>query len=106
MENTLIIILLFLIIFAGAIALQVFLSKKQNKFIGLILTTIALLFSLIMVLNVVFEETMTNWKVFFTLFSTFFVGNIPTIILLAIYFGIREKLKIESELDKTRIKDL
>lgn len=106
MENTLIIILLFLIIFAGAIALQVFLSKKQNKFIGLILPTIALLFSLIMVLNVVFEETMTNWKVFFTLFSTFFVGNIPTIILLAIYFGIREKLKIESELDKTRIKDL
>lgn len=106
MENTLIIILLFLIIFAGAIALQVFLSKKQNKFIGLILPTIALLFSLIMVLNVVFEETMTNWQVFFTLFSTFFIGNIPTIILLAIYFGIREKLKIESELDKTRIKDL
>lgn len=106
MENTLIIILLFLIIFAGAIALQVFLSKKQNKFIGLILPTIAFLFSLIMVLNVVFEETMTNWQVFFTLFSTFFIGNIPTIILLAIYFGIREKLKIESELDKTRIKDL
>ncbi len=106
MENTVIIILLFLIIFAGAIALQVFLSKKQNKFIGLILPTIALLFSLIMVLNVVFEETMTNWQVFFTLFSTFFIGNIPTIILLAIYFGIREKLKIESELDKTRIKDL
>lgn len=106
MENTVIIILLFLIIFAGAIALQVFLSKKQNKFIGLILPTIALLFSLIMVLNVVFEETMTNWQVFFTLFSTFFIGNIPTIILLAIYFGIREKLKIESDLDKTRIKDL
>ncbi len=106
MENTLIIILLFFIVVAGAIALQVFLSKKQNKFIGLILPTIALLFSLIMVLNVVFEETMTNWQVFFTLFSTFFIGNIPTIILLAIYFGIREKLKIESELDKTRIKDL
>lgn len=106
MENTVIIILLFLIIFAGAIALQVFLSKKQNKFIGLILPTIALLFSLIMVLNVVFEETMTNWQIFFTLFSTFFIGNIPTIILLAIYFGIREKMKIESELDKTRIKDL
>lgn len=106
MENTLIIILLFFIVVAGAIALQVFLSKKQNKFIGLILPTIALLFSLILVLNVVFEETMTNWQVFFTLFSTFFIGNIPTIILLAIYFGIREKLKIESELDKTRIKDL
>ena len=106
MENTVIIILLFFIVVAGAIALQVFLSKKQNKFIGLILPTIALLFSLIMVLNVVFEETMTNWQVFFTLFSTFFIGNIPTIILLAIYFGIREKMKIESELDKTRIKDL
>ena len=106
MENTVIIILLFFIVVAGAIALQVFLSKKQNKFIGLILPTIALLFSLIMVLNVVFEETMTNWQVFFTLFSTFFIGNIPTIILLAIYFGIREKMKIEYELDKTRIKDL
>lgn len=106
MENTVIIILLFFIVVSGAIALQVFLSKKQNKFIGLILPTITLLYSLIMVLNVVFEETMTNWQVFFTLFSTFFIGNIPTIILLAIYFGIREKMKIESELDKTRIKDL
>lgn len=106
MENTVIIFLLFLIIFVGVIALQVFLSKKQSKFLGLVLPFVSFLYSMIMVLNVAVEETMTNWQVFFTLFSTFFLGNIPTIILFAIYFGIREKIKIESELNKTRIKDL
>lgn len=106
MKNIFIIMILFFIVVVGAIALQVFLSKRQRKFLGLILPFGSFLYSMIMVLNVAVEETMTNWQIFFTLFSTFFLGNIPTIILLAIYFGIREKMKIESELDKTRIKDL
>ena len=38
--------------------------------------------------------------------STFLISNIPTIVLLAIYFGIREKMKIRSEIDKMNIKDL
>lgn len=105
MENTVIIFLFFLIIFVGAIALQVFLSKRESKFLGLILPIISVLNSLIIVLNIA-GDAMTKTQILTALVSAFLIGNIPTIILMAIYFGIREKLKIESELDKTRIKDL
>nr|WP_311444773.1 hypothetical protein [Ezakiella coagulans] len=105
MENTVIIFLLFLIIFVGAIALQVFLSKRQSKFLGLTLPIISVLNSLIIVLNIA-GDAMTKTQILIALVSAFLIGNIPTIILMAIYFGIREKMKIKAELDKTRIKDL
>lgn len=105
MENTVIIFLLFLIIFVGAIALQVFLSKRQSKFLWLILPIISVLNSLIIVLNIA-GDAMTKTQILIALVSAFLIGNIPTIILMAIYFGIREKMKIKAELDKTRIKDL
>lgn len=105
MENTVIIFLFFLIIFVGAIAIQVFLSKRESKFLGLILPIISVLNSLIIVLNIA-GDAMTKTQILIALVSAFLIGNIPTIILMAIYFGVREKMKIESELDKTRIKDL
>lgn len=105
MENTVIIFLFFLIIFVGAIALQVFLSKRQSKFLGLILPIFSVLNSLIIVLNIA-GDAITKTQILIALVSAFLIGNIPTIILMAIYFGVREKMKIESELDKTRIKDL
>ena len=105
MENTVIIFLFFLIIFVGAIALQVFLSKRESKFLGLILPIISVLNSLIIVLNIA-GDAMTKTQILIALASAFLIGNIPTIILMAIYFGIREKMKIKAELDKTRIKDL
>ena len=105
MENTVIIFLLFLIIFVGAIALQVFLSKRQSKFLGVILPIFSVLNSLIIVLNIA-GDAITKTQILIALVSAFLIGNIPTIILMVIYFGVREKMKIESELDKTRIKDL
>lgn len=105
MENTIIIFLLFLIIFVGAIVLQVFLSKRESKFLGLILPILSVLNSLIIVLNIA-GDAMTKTQILIALVSAFLIGNIPTIILMAIYFGIREKMKIKAELDKTRIKDL
>lgn len=105
MENTVIIFLFFLIIFVGAIAIQVFLSKRESKFLGLILPIISVLNSLIIVLNIA-GDAMTKTQILIALVSAFLIGNIPTIILMAICFGVREKMKIESELDKTRIKDL
>lgn len=41
-----------------------------------------------------------------TVISTLLVSNTPTIVLLALYFGIREKIKMRSEIDKMNIKDL
>ena len=38
--------------------------------------------------------------------ASLILGNIPTAVLLVIYFACREKFRRRSELDKTRIEDL
>ncbi|MFC4805574.1 hypothetical protein [Filifactor villosus] len=51
-------------------------------------------------------ETMGKDQILMNVLSTFLVSNIPTIVLLTLYFGIRERMKIRSEIDKMNIKDL
>jgi len=41
-----------------------------------------------------------------TIIPVFIISNIPTIILLAIYYASREKLRIRNQLDKMNIQDL
>ncbi|MEG1061740.1 MAG: hypothetical protein RSD35_05970 [Oscillospiraceae bacterium] len=126
--------IVFLIVIIGAVYLQIFLSKKQNKWLGLILPIICLLFSLIAVLNVpvfftqgdlILEQTAPNGTVvedaimeqhtapignigtaIFQVSVVFLLYNIPTAILLVIYFACRENIKKRSLLDKMNIQDL
>lgn len=93
-------IIILLFIFAGIIVLQVFLSRKENKWFGLILPFICFAYSLIMAAG------MTNWGHFGTLISTFLISNMPTFILLVIYFTCREKIKRNKELEKMNVQDL
>lgn len=84
----LIIVLLF---FAGIVWLQLFLSKSENKFLGLILPSIFFVFSLIMVSSIAVFETMSGGEIVGLIISTLLLANIPTIILIAIYIASREK---------------
>lgn len=126
-------IIILLVLIVGGIFLQIFLSKKENKWLGLILPIITLTFSLIAVLGVstystqtatvqqtsqdeegtLIEETVieepNNLNIGETIFQViivFVLYNIPTLILLAIYFACREKIKRHSMLDKMNIQDL
>jgi energy-coupling factor transporter transmembrane protein EcfT len=127
-----IIFLLFLLLlFSGVVWLQIFLSKKNNKWFGLILPFICLMFSLLIVLNistyssiqttvtetvdgvVISEETKQiesekpgMLAILGTVLPVFLISNIPTLVLLAIYYASREKLKIRNQLDKMNIQDL
>jgi predicted RND superfamily exporter protein len=99
--------LLFLIIFLGGIIiLNVFLSKRENKWLGLILPIISIMFSIITVLGLAFYGNQSTAEIIFQLIMVFLLSNIPTIILLAIYFACREKFKKNRELDKMNIQDL
>jgi uncharacterized membrane protein HdeD (DUF308 family) len=99
--------LLFLIIFLGGIIiLHVFLSKRENKWLGLILPIISIMFSIITVLGLAFYGNQSTAEIIFQLIMVFLLSNIPTIILLAIYFACREKFKKNRELDKMNIQDL
>ena len=94
-----------LIVFGvGGILLQIFLSKRESKWPGLVLPAITFLCSVLMMLNVTAMETAR--AVIAALLSAFIMGNIPTLILLAIYFACRGKQKARSEMDKMLIKDL
>lgn len=106
MRNVLFIFVLFLLVVALVVWLQIFLSKMKNKWFGLILPILSFIYSLFMLLSIATFEAMGKAQILMSLISTFLVSNIPTIVLLAIYFGIREKMKIRSEIEKMNIKDL
>lgn len=96
--------ILLLVLLAGTILLQIFLSKRESKWPGLVLPVITFLYSVLMVLNVAAVET--AGAVIAAILSVLIAGNIPTLILLAIYFACRGKRRRRSEMDKMRIKDL
>lgn len=106
MQRTTTLIILLLIIMVGCIWLQVFLSKKESKWFGLMLPFISFVYSLIMVFGIAVFDDMTGWDIFCLVSSTFFKTNIPTLILIAIYFSCREKIKRNKELEKMNVQDL
>lgn len=126
-------IMVLLLIPCLVIALQVFFAKRKNKWLGLILPFICIAFSLLGVLSM---AAFTSYKTEVTtvtengevikevvetsdkepLMSTssmilsgtmiFGLYNIPTIILIGIYVGCREKKRKNLELEKMSIQDL
>lgn len=67
------------------VGLQIFLSKAQRKWPGLILPGISVLTSLIYPLNLMAGSDV--WE----FFIVWILANIPTVVLLAIYFACRPK---------------
>lgn len=104
--NFLLFILFVLAILAGIVWLQIFLSKKDDKWPGLILPAITFGCSLLVIFSYAVYEGMTNWDIFIALGMLFLLCNIPTLILLAIYLACREKNKRSKELEKMNISDL
>ena len=101
---TTVLIVFFLVFIVGGTLLQIFLSKRESKWPGLVLPTITFLWSLLMVLNVTAMETIR--AVIASVLSVLLAGNIPTLILLAIYFSCRGKRRKKSEVEKMQINDL
>ena len=99
-----IITLVWLGLLVGGVLLQIFLSRRESRWPGLVLPVLSFLYSLLFLCGMVaYDSTLA------TILHAFFVmviTNIPTIILLAIYRAAREKLHRKSELDKMHIDDL
>lgn len=110
MRNSSILIITFLLlmigIIVGGIGLQIFLSRRQNKYLGLILPLITLIFSIITVLENIVFLTRISTDGIIRISISFIKNNIPTIILLGIYYVCRENLKRKKELEKMNILDL
>ena len=94
-------VLLFLV---AMVVLQIFLSRRENKWAGRILPIITFGSSLVMMLNV--AHTGDLWQTAGALISVFVAGNIPTAVLLAIYFACRDAQRRRKELNQMNAQDL
>lgn len=101
--NTLILAVL---VIAGIVCLQIFLSKRESKWPGLVLPVLAFLFGLLYPLNMVAPSEGISVSFIIQMILVWIMGNIPTIVLLAIYFGCRGKQRRNKQLDKMNIQDL
>ncbi|PKM93911.1 MAG: hypothetical protein CVU84_13460 [Firmicutes bacterium HGW-Firmicutes-1] len=130
-------LVLFLALIIGSVVLQIFLSKRENRWVGLILPIICLIIATVTALgfgtfstvirtstiksmdenvNIIANEIQVvdevadidvNFlPVIVSVITLFLLCNIPTIILIAIYFGCREKKKTDNALNKMKIQDL
>jgi hypothetical protein len=97
----------FLLPLAGAIVLQIYLSKQENRWLGLILPCLFSVPSIVSVLIVLLRSIPGSVGVAIGFaFLLFLLCNIPTTILLIIYFTIRAPRKNKKEIDKMNIQDL
>ena len=125
-------IIVVLLVFIGLILLQVFLSKRNNKWLGLILPfifiIIAIFASISTPLYVVTEEATVSYSengqvveetishasserpalttIIATIIPIFLLWNIPTLIFLGIYGVCRDQIKKNGELNKMNVVDL
>ena len=92
-----ILLLFWLVPFVLFTLLQIFLCRRENKWLGLILPAISFLGSLVFLLQA------TNVR---AMVLSFLVSNIGTVVYLLIYAAIRRKKKKNSDMDQMKIKDL
>lgn len=93
-----------LVLLVGMILLQIFLSKRESRRPGLVLPALTFLYSLVLLLNMARFVSMAHPAL--AALGVFLSGNIPTLILLAIYFACRGGSKKKNELNKMKINDL
>ena len=94
---------LMLVLLVGVPVLQVFLSRRESRWPGLVLPLLTLLYSLAMALSAVAYNGGIPWG---PILASLIFGNIPTVVLMAIYFACREKFRKRRELEKMSIDDL
>ena len=91
----------YVIILAGFFFLQVFLSKQENRWLGLILPLISLIFAVLVILTVGYDN-------YYGL-PVLLIGCIalmPVAVLLTVYAAIRGKWRKRKALDKMSARDL
>lgn len=91
------------------ILLQIFLSRRESRIPGLVLPVISFTVSVMFPMLMVVPPEADGF--FVEMFFAFLLCNIPTAVLLAIYFACRprkgkEKRGAVKELDKMNVQDL
>ena len=101
------VLILLLALLAGGILLQIFLSRRRSRWPGLVLPGLTFLYSILMVLSVavygMVGESGFPWG---PVLYSLILGNLPTLVLLAIYWAARERYRMWDQVEKMKIDDL
>ena len=98
-----------LLLLAGVILLQIFLSRRASRWPGLLLPGVTFFYSLVMLLSVAAYNGMGDNDMegaVAALLSALVLGNIPTVMLLIIYALCRRGERTQRELNKMNAQDL
>lgn len=96
-------ILFFIILLIIPIGLQIFLSTRKNKWLGLILPIILFIFSAMAMIGFLsYAGVANNWLVF----PYLILLNLPMLISIVIYFVCRKRLSKNEQLTRMNIQDL
>lgn len=103
-SKTITVLAVLLLFGVGIVFLQIFLSRRESRWPGLVLPGLAFLLSLLYVLSVA-DTGSVSGNILLVL-AVLLAGNIPTLILLAVYWAAREKRRVKAQMDKMNIDDL
>lgn len=95
-----------IVVIGGVILLQIYLSKRDNPRLGLILPGMALVSALTTPFMMVGPEGGVATGFVWQLAMTFLIASIPAIVLFGIYYAVRERKDIRAQLDKMSKMDL
>ena len=96
MQGVWIRLVIVVLLLVGIVALQVFLSGKRNKWLGLFMPIISFLLTLVIPLNMVaFPEGITG-DFLLSMMLVMVIANIPTVFLSLIYIACREKYRVKT----------
>lgn len=98
--------IIFVGILVGIVFLQIFLSTKENKKLGLILPSINFVISILISLIYLLNALTLDVSIFIGILIVFIAYNVHTVILMSIYYACRNKYKKKHEIDKMNIQDL
>ncbi|MBQ2697524.1 MAG: hypothetical protein IJF59_02520 [Clostridia bacterium] len=99
-------LLMLVLLIALIVWLQMFLSRRESRWPGLLLPFLSFLYSLLYPLNYSTFGREATFVDLMKILLIWLIANAPTAILLAIYSGCREKHRRRRQLDKMSAHDL
>lgn len=100
------IIFLALLLPAGAVLLQLWLSRRESRWAGLVLPILSFLLSLLIPLSLILPSEGVTVRFVLSAALSWLAANTPTAVLLLIYFSCREKQRRSRQLQQMNIQDL
>lgn len=96
MQGVWIRLVIVVLLLVGIVALQVFLSGKRNKWLGLFIPIISFLLTLVIPLNMVAPSEGITGDFLLSMMLVMVIANIPTVFLSLIYVACREKYRVKT----------